>query len=142
VLAAVAWVGGSMFLVGVLGPTLRSSRLGPHAAMVIRDSGRRFRTITYATFAVFLLTGAALLAHRGFVFTPLLVTKLILVGAAFTASGFHDFGAGPAAARAAQDNDALAAARWRRLAAWLGRLNLVLTTTIVILSVVIVRLDQ
>ena len=56
VLAAVAWVGGSMFLVGVLGPTLRSSRLGPHAVMVIRDSGRRFRTITYAMFAVFVLT--------------------------------------------------------------------------------------
>ena len=128
-----------MFLVGVLAPTLRSAELRPHAALVIRGSGRRFRTLTYAAFAVFLVTGGVLLWHRSFTFTPLLVTKLALVAGAFSMSALHDFGVGPAAARAARRSDAAASAGWRTAAAWLGRLNLAVTATIVILSVVIVR---
>lgn len=128
-----------MFLTGVLAPVLRSADLRSAAPLVIRASGRRFRNVTYATFAVFLATGAVLLAGRGFVFTPVLVTKLVLVGVAFTVSGVHDFGAGPAAARAARATDAKAAARWRTVATWLGRLNLLITSTVVVLSVVLVR---
>ena len=90
--------------------------------LVIRGSGRRFRTLTYAAFAVFLLTGVILLAHRGFALNPLLVVKLVLVGGAFAVSLLHDLGAGR-----------------RRWAAWLGRLNLALTTAIVLLSVLVVR---
>lgn len=137
-LAAVAWVGGTVFLVVVLGPALRSTDLRPHASLLIKPLGRRFRTLTYIAFAVFLFTGGVLLAHRGFVFTPLLTFKLVLVACAFGISALHDFGVGPAAARPA---DAIAGARRRAVAAWLGRLNLVLTVAIVVLSVVIVRTD-
>lgn len=118
-----AWVGGSIFMTVVLAPVLRTTELRPHAALVIRGSGRRFRTLTYAAFAVFLITGVILLAHRGFVLKPLLVVKLVLVGGAFAVSLLHDLGAG----------------RRRWAAAWLGRLNLALTTAIVLLSVLVVR---
>jgi len=80
-------------------------------------------TLTYAAFAVFLVTGVILLAHRGFVLKPPLVVKLVLVGGAFAVSLLHDLGAG----------------RRRWAAAWLGRLNLALTTAIVLLSVLVVR---
>ena len=123
VLAAVAWVGGSIFMTTVLAPVLRTTELRPHAALVIRGSGRRFRTLTHAAFSVFLVTGAILLAHRGFVLDPLLVVKLVLVGGAFAISLMHAFGAG----------------RRRQVATWLGRLNLALMTAIVLLSILVAR---
>ncbi len=126
-----------MFLVLVLAPALRSPELRAQAPAVIRGSGRRFRTLTRGAFGVFLVTGAILLAQRNFSLTPLLTGKLVLVGAAFGISAIHDFGAGPAAARAARNGDVSGSARWRSIAAWLGRLNLVLAIVIVTLSVTI-----
>jgi len=140
-LAAVTWVGGSIFLVVVLAPALRAPELRSQAPALIRGAGRRFRKLTYAAFVTFLGTGAVLLAHRGFALTPLLAGRLALVAGAFAVSGIHDFWAGPAAALAARRGDATASAHWRSMATWLGRLNLVLTLTIVTLSVAIARGD-
>ena len=138
-LAAVAWVGGSMFLVGVLGPALRTPEMRAHAPALMRSAGRRFRTLTYSAFATFVLTGALLLAHRGFLVTPLLGLKLVLVAATFAIAGVHDFWVGPAATAAARRGDTIGSARWRRRATWLGRGNLAMTTVVVVLSVAVAR---
>ncbi len=139
VLAAVTWVGGSIFLVFALGPTMRMAELRGQASLVMRTSGLRFRRLTHASFGVFIHTGAVLLAHRSFHITPLLAAKLLLVGVAFTMSAFHDYVVGPRVTTTARSGDTAAAAVWRRRATWMGRGNLALMALVVILSTVVAR---
>ena len=139
VLAAVTWVGGSIFLVFALGPTMRLPEVRGQASLVMRTSGLRFRRLTHTSFGVFILTGLVLLAHRGFHITALLGAKLLLVAVAFTMSAVHDFNVGPRVAAAVRAGDAEAAALWRRRATWMGRGNLALMTLVVVLSTLVAR---
>ncbi|MEX0803458.1 MAG: CopD family protein [Candidatus Binatia bacterium] len=153
IMAAVVWVGGTIFLVIVLVPAIRRAQFAGVASALIRFTALRFCWLGWVCFCVFVLTGIMNLAARGIGWQELqepvfwqgpfgrtLAIKLILVAAILAISGFHDFFLGPRAA-AAWESDAASAEtlRLRRQAVQLGRLNLMLALTTTILGVMLVR---
>ncbi len=150
-LAAVVWVGGTVFLSLVLVPVAR--RLPPaERAALITQVGVRFRTVGWIALAVLVLTGLANAAFRGVTWEGVvtgrvvastwgrtLALKVALVAAILGLSALHDFVVGPAASRAAAGQATPEALRRRRQAAWLGRINLVLALVVLLLAVFLVR---
>ena len=153
IMAAIVWVGGTIFLVIVLVPAIRRPQFAGVASMLIRWTALRFRWVGWVCFGVFLLTGAFNLLARGIGWHELgdpffwqgsfgrtLAIKLIVVALILAISGFHDFFLGPRAAAAWESNAASAETlRLRRQAVQLGRLNLLLALTAIILGVMLVR---
>jgi uncharacterized membrane protein len=149
VLAAAAWLGAMAFLALVLVPTLRASGDEALRVRVLRDSGRRLRTLGWGCFAVLVPTGIVNLLGRGYdlgdlsgrlwwgPFGRALAIKLGLVFVVLVASAVHDFRLGPRAAAAIPGSPA--ALRLRRTASWIGRLNLLLGVAIVLFAIFLVR---
>jgi copper resistance protein D len=153
IMAAVVWVGGTIFLVIVLVPAIRRPQFAGVASALIRFTALRFRWVGWVCFAVFLFTGLLNLVARGIGWQELrdavfwqgsfgrtLAIKLIVVTTILAISGFHDFFLGPRAA-AAWESDAASAEtlRLRRQAVQFGRLNLLLALTAIILGIMLVR---
>jgi copper resistance protein D len=65
IMAAVVWVGGTIFLVIVLVPAIRRREFGGIASALIRFTAFRFRWVGWVCFCVFVLTGIVNLAARG-----------------------------------------------------------------------------
>lgn len=152
VLAAITWIGGMFFLMLVVVPWLRG-RDRASAALFLRETGARFRTIGWACFAILLVTGSFNLWVRGVRFASfvdptwlgssfghIVVLKLSLFVAVLALSAVHDFVHGPRATRAIQaDPRSAQSERLRKVASQLGRLNAVLALMLVLLAVAIVR---
>ncbi|MDR7482865.1 MAG: CopD family protein [Armatimonadota bacterium] len=157
-LATVVWIGGMVFLALVAIPPLRRLPDAQRAALVTA-MGMRFRVVGWVAIVVLIATGTLTLAYRGVSWeavttgrlweTPfgrILAWKLAFVGAMLVLSALHDFVIGPASTRLAQagydstppqpHRQALAL---RRLAAWIGRLNLLLALGALLLAVALVR---
>ncbi len=153
ILAAMTWIGGMLFLVLVLVPTLRTLPSRETAVELVASSGRRFRTIGWISLTILVLTGYTNLHFRGvtwsamwqetFWATPfgdVLFYKLMLVGAILTISVLHDFWIGPRASQALREGPGSPdAIRQRLLASWMGRLNLLLSLCVLVLGVMLVR---
>jgi copper resistance protein D len=154
ILAAVVWIGGMVFLGAVLIPALRSRRAAPaEYAELIHATGTRFRNVGWACLAILVVTGFINLGRWGVDHSRLanaelwaspwgriLALKLLLVAAALTLSGVHDFVVGPRATRALRASPgAEDARRLRRAAGWMGRSNLLVAVLIVALAVMLVR---
>jgi copper resistance protein D len=153
IMAAVVWVGGTIFLVIVLVPAIRCRQFAGVASALIRWTALRFRWVGWVCFGVFLFTGALNLVARGMdwrelrdpvfwqgSFGRILAIKLIVVAAILVISGFHDFFLGPRAAAAWESNAASAETlRLRRQAVQLGRLNLLLALAAILLGIMLVR---
>jgi uncharacterized membrane protein len=153
IMAAIAWVGGTIFLVLVLVPAIRRPQFAGVASALIRWTALRFRWVGWVCFGVFLLTGAFNLLARGLGWQELgsvvfwqgsfgrtLAIKLIVVAVILAISGYHDFFLGPRAAVAWEANaSSPETLRLRRRAVQLGRLNLLLALTAIILGVMLVR---
>jgi putative copper resistance protein D len=151
--AASLWVGGMLFLVLVLVPALRRLPDRRLAVQLIRDTGRRFRTVGWVTLGVLLVTGTTNLLARGLgwdlllsaafwrsSFGAVLAFKLAVVLVILLLSAVHDFRVGPRASEALQANPTdPAAQRLRVLATWFGRLNLLLALVVVACGVMLVR---
>src|SRR5262245_27553195 len=100
VLAALAWVGGMIFVALVLVPVAR--RLGAPAlrTRLVRDTGVRFRTVGWIALALLLLSGLGNVWLRPYLLTlPRFQVKLALVALALLLSVVHDFVVGPRAGR-------------------------------------------
>lgn len=152
ILAATVWVGGMLFLVLVVVPVLRSGKLTEGVA-VVRETGRRFRSVAWICFAVVVATGSFNLWCRGvrlasFVdadwlsspFGKTVVFKLFLFATVVLVSAVHDFVVGPQASAAlAADPRSAAAAAARRRASLLGRINVVFALLLVGAGVALVR---
>lgn len=153
IMAAIVWVGGTIFLVVVLVPAIRRPEFGGIASALIRFTALRFRWVGWVCFCVFGLTGIVNLAARGIGLQELqdasfwqgsfgrtLAIKLMLVAAILLISAFHDFFLGPRAS-AAWDSDPTSAEtlRLRRQAVQLGRLNLLMGLTAIALGIMLVR---
>jgi uncharacterized membrane protein len=153
ILAAIVWIGGTIFLALVLLPVLRTDEHAKVAPALIRASALRFRTIGWHCFAIFIVTGSLNLMFRGVGFADLgdgdfwrgsfgslLALKLGLVCVIIAISAIHDFVIGPRAAAAWQDpartKDAV---RLRRQAVHIARLNLFLALVAVALGTMLVR---
>lgn len=106
-LAAIIWVGGTLFLVVVIVPLTRSGAIPrPQAVVLLRLIGRRFRLVAWAAIAVLVATGIFLAWDHWNVSPSELVTgdgtivqtlraKVGLVALAMVLSAVHDFVLGP-----------------------------------------------
>jgi copper resistance protein D len=153
IMAAVVWVGGTLFLVIVLVPAIRRPEFGAIASALIRFTALRFRWVGWVCFCIFALTGVVNLAARGIGLQELrgalfwqgsfgrtLAIKLMLVAAILLISAFHDFFLGPRASAAWEaDPVSVETLRFRRRAVHLGRLNLLLSLAAIVLGIMLVR---
>jgi uncharacterized membrane protein len=153
IMAAVVWIGGTIFLVIVLVPAIRRPEFTGVAPALIRWTALRFRWVGWFCFAIFVITGFANLSFRGVGLGQLqssdfwhsgfggtLAIKLVIVAAILALSGYHDFFVGPRASIAMQANPgATETLGLRRQAIRLGRLNLLLALAVIVLGAVLVR---
>ncbi len=129
VLAAITWIGGSLFVVLVLVPVARRLEDPRLRARLVQETGRRFRTVGWIALALLVLTGLAnLWLFPSFLASPRLHAKLTLVALALVLSALHDFVLGPRAGAPGAD-PAL-----RRRASWVARLNVLVALAIVALG--------
>lgn len=139
VLGAVVWIGGMLFLGLVLTPVLRN-RPPVERAVLLNVVGQRFLKVAWAALAVLLLTGPTLWAIRAFQVTPLLVSKLILIGVILFFSLLHDFLIGPRlVAHLKRGDQGEETIRLRRWVALLARINVFVAILVLILGIAISR---
>lgn len=151
VLAAMLWLGGMFFLAAVGAPVLRSVEPAALRADLFRRLGEQFRKVGWWSIAVLIVTGIFNLYYRGLLRAELwtsatfwgtglgkaLAWKLAAVTVMVSISGFHDFVAGPAASRLQHGSPA--AARARRRAAWMARINAIVGIILVVAAVRLAR---
>lgn len=148
VLAAMAWVGGMIFLVAVVVPMLRRPETRDRASELMQIAGRRFRTVGWVALVTLIVTGVFNVLHRGYRFEHFftgdvfagqwgrtLAHKLALVGVVLVMSALHDFWLGPKAGH----GDAEAREKWRKVASTMGRVTFAFALAIVALAVTLVR---
>ncbi len=152
VVAAMAWVGGMLFVSLVLVPGLRRLDDAGLQARLLSEVGRRFRTVGWVAIGMLVGTGVAnawgrwgldaLLTGAFWESQPgrLLLVKLLVVAAMLVQSAAHDFVLGPRLTARRRAGAATAdLAGLRRRVSWLARLNLVLGLGVVVLAVLLVR---
>lgn len=153
VLAAVVWIGGMTFLVLVALPVARRPEYEDVYGRLVGAMGRRFRWIGWGCLLGLVATGFLQLHRLGFSppavfrgdafqgrFGRVLAVKLSLVAAILVASAVHDFWLGPrAGSLARRQSGSHAARRARRLAAWIGRLELVAALAVTLLGVLLLH---
>jgi len=107
-LAAIAWIGGMLFLSVVLVPVLRREPFASQKAVLFRAIAGRFRAVVWGAVAVLLFTGPLLLHQRGIpianpsAWPKILATKLGLVTFLLLLTLIHDFILGPRVLQIAQ----------------------------------------
>ena len=153
VLAAVAWVGGMLFLVVVLVPLLRTPAMRPQASALFHAVGTRFRPVGWIALTTLVLTGIFNVTMRGYSVGQLLqgdafvgpwgktlALKLLLVLVIVAMSAVHDFWLGPRASRLAREGaPEPVRERSRRIASWMGRTTFLLALAVIALAVTLVR---
>lgn len=148
VLAAVSWIGGTMFLSLVLAPLVRSPKAAPEFMALFRVAARRFRVVVWSAIALLLTTGPVLLHQRGLsVLAPtewphVLRIKLGLVAVLLLLTVAHDLLLGPAVRRIS----ALSVSpttRWAQtlvlLASWVPRVGVLLALGVLFAAVMLAR---
>ncbi len=147
-MAAVAWIGGMLFLSVVLVPVLKSEPFASQKALLFRTTARRFRAVVWVSIVVLLFTGPLLLHQRGISITDpsewpkVLATKLGLVASLLLVTLIHDFIIGPRVGRAARipiesrTGFDQALVLW---SPWLARFSLILALGVLLAAVVLVR---
>jgi putative copper resistance protein D len=148
VLAAVSWIGGSIFLSVVLVPVLRREPFASQKALLFRTTALRFRVVVWGAIATLLLTGPLLLHQRGIPIADpagwpmVLSVKLGLVAILLLFTATHDLFIGPRVGRILQipmegrtrlDHTLVI---W---SPWIARFSLVLTLAVLLAAVVLVR---
>lgn len=153
ILAAIAWVGGMIFLMTVLVPLLRTPAMRPKAAELFHALGTRFRVVGWVALATLVTTGIFNVTMRGYRLEQLfngeafagrwgttLALKLSMVASILALSALHDFWLGPRAVRLARENAPTALReRGRRIASMMGKMTFLLAIAVVGLAVMLVR---
>lgn len=153
ILSAIFWIGGMLFTVVILVPTLRNQALSSKKGLFFTVMGEKFSKISWILFFVLLLTGYGQLLIRGFTNTELfskvfwqshfgntLGYKLILFSIIIIISGLHDFWLGPKTAVLIDTKEADEKTKmFRKLTSWVGRLNLLLGLAILYFAISLVR---
>ncbi len=150
VLAALLWLGGMFFFAAVGAPVLR--RLEPDLrGRLFREMGIAFRRVGWIAIGVLVVTGvlnlwmlgylrASVLGSAAFWSTPYGIAlgwKIGLVALMLTLSAVHDFGVGPRSAEAAPGSPQ--AAKLRRLAVHLARVNALAGVVLIYVAVRLAR---
>ena len=153
ILAAVIWVGGTIFISLALVPAIRRPEFRASGLALIRFTAHRFRWAAWLCFVIFIATGIFNLLYRGMNFELMgqalfwrgpfgstLAIKLSVVVLILAISALHDFHIGPRAAAAWEKApNAPETLRLRKLAVHCARLNLLLALLAVALGVMLVR---
>lgn len=148
ILAAIAWIGGMMFLSLVLAPLVRSRKAAPEFMALFRSAALRFRVVVWAAMAVLLTTGPMLLMQRGSDITnpatwPGIVTvKLVLVSLLLFLTFLHDLLLGPRVSRVSAIPESQRTSGEQmvlKTARWLPRVSLLLALGVVIAAAVLAR---
>jgi len=126
VLAAITWIGGMLFIALVMVPIARRLEDPILRTRLIRDTGRRFRTVGWIAIGVLVVTGLLnLWMHPVLLSSTRFHWKLGLVVLALILSAFHDFVLGPRAGAPGADPSA------RGRASWVARINVLVALAIV-----------
>lgn len=148
VLAAVSWIGGTIFLSVVLVPVLRSEPFASQRALLFRTIARRFRIVVWGAVTSLLFTGPLLLQQRGIPISdpsgwPVIVaTKLGLVTILLLLTLTHDLIVGPRVGKIlrlpaeGRSRFEQGLVRW---SPWLTRFSLFLALAILFAAVMLVR---
>jgi copper resistance protein D len=148
ILAAVAWIGGMVFLSLVLAPLVRSRNSTSEIVALFRSAALRFRLVVWGSMAVLLATGPLLLSQRHIAFTnpaawpEVLVVKLGLVAGLLLSTLLHDLLLGPTVSRITAIPEAARTAREQtlvRTARCLPRLSLLMAMAVIVAAVALVR---
>lgn len=147
-LAAVAWIGGMLFLSLVLVPVLTRLGAAPQPDGLFRRIAIRFRVIVWVSVAILVSTGTVLLSRRvesllepsGW---PVVASlKVLLVAILIGLTAVHDFWLGPRLGRLARSSPPSgrpADLLLRRLSPWIARLGLLLGLGILLAAVALAR---
>ncbi|MGZ4110737.1 MAG: DUF4149 domain-containing protein [Actinomycetota bacterium] len=140
VLAAAVWVGGTVALVFVGVPVIRTLE-GEARAQALRELGRRWRPIGYGALGVLVVTGLLLadddLGDASTGFDVVLAVKVFAVALMIAASLVHDYVLGP---RLAAQIRAGEPPTIRPRLIWIGRFAFVLTIAVPVLGVALQQL--
>ncbi len=129
VLAAATWIGGMLFIALVLVPVTRRLDDAALRTRLIRDTGRRFRTVGWIALGLLVLTGIGnLWFYPIFLRSPRFHAKLGFVLVALVLSVVHDFVLGPRAGQPGADPTL------RVRASWIARVNVLVALAIVALG--------
>lgn len=153
IVSAIVWIGGMTFMIMVLVPALRKNVDRKTFSALFHSVGVRFRKIGWIALLLLIITGVYNLDFRGYdledlwtgalfmgEFGHVLMQKLIAFSAILLISIVHDFWIGPTATRLArQDPLSQQTARYRKSAAWMGRINFMLGIIVVAMGIVLVR---
>lgn len=148
ILAAIAWVGGMMFLSLVLAPLVRSRKAAPEFMALFRSAALRFRPIVWVAITILLITGPMLLSRRGIHVTepaswPGIVTvKLTLVGLLLLLTLLHDLILGPRVSRVSAIPESQRTSGEQmvfKTARWLPRISLLLALGVVMAAAMLAR---
>lgn len=148
VVAAVAWIGGMLFLSLVLAPLVRQGHDSPERRAMFRSAARRFRPIAWAAILILLVTGPILLAQRQIglrdpsAWPNVLAIKLGLVAGLLVMTVAHDLFLGPKVAQI-MAKPARANTSWEQIVVnssrWLPRLSLVVALAIIVAAAILAR---
>ena len=147
-LAAVSWIGGTIFLSVVLVPVLRREPFASQKALLFRTVARRFRVVVWGAITILLLTGFPLLHQRGIpIMNPsgwpmVLSVKLGLVAILLLFTMTHDLIIGPRVGRILQIPAESRTSFDHAMVAWspwIARASLVLTLAVLLAAVMLVR---
>ena len=149
ILAAMAWIGGTIFLSLVVVPLLRRPEYRSIMVPMIQLTGRRFRWVGWVCLVLLLITGSFNLYIRGFgldaltdgrLWQGVLGLKLSLFLLILLISLIHDFYIGPRAVLLMQSAPSSSSTKaFRKATSWAGRVNLLLALAVVALAVMLVR---
>jgi copper resistance protein D len=147
-LAAVAWIGGMVFLSLVLVPIVKREPFAAQRGALIRAAALRFRVVVWGAIAVLLTTGPLLVLGRGWPFgepggwPSVLTVKLILVAILLALTVAHDLLIGPRVGWILQTPEPSRTGFERLLvasSAWLPRLSLLLALAVLFAAVSLAR---
>lgn len=147
-LAAVAWIGGMVFLSLVLVPILKREPFAAQRSALIRAAALRFRLVVWSAIGVLLTTGPLLVTSRGWSLSEpggwpaVLIVKLVLIVILLLLTLAHDFFIGPRVGRILQIPEPSRTGHDRLLVAsssWLPRLSLLLALAVSFAAVSLAR---
>lgn len=146
--AAISWIGGTIFLSVVLVPVLKRELFASQRALLFRTIARRFRAVVWGAITVLLVTGPLLLHQRRTPITDpsgwpiVLATKLGLVAVLLLLTLTHDLILGPRVGRIVQlppesrNRFDHAIVLW---SPWVARFSLFLALAVLFAAVMLVR---
>jgi len=147
-LAAVAWIGGMLFVSLVLAPVFKRDGFVGERRALFQTLALRFRMVAWASILTLVATGSMLLTSRmGSLAEPagwpfVLKLKLALVAILIGLTAAHDFWLGPKVAalmRGKPTNRGATEQMLVRLSPWIARLGLMLALFILLLGVAVAR---